>query len=404
MNDCGIPRLIGVALALSWTIAITAQEVQVPVQERPVTPEQASKLPVVNLPVRAFKLLNASSGWVLTGNRVLLTTDSGESWREISPKEGGYAAPIDVLFLDATTGWILYKARSGDADFTLAITSDGGETWTSSNIKIPVPSPESGGPMLAGNGQLAFSDRLHGWLLIDFQTSSAFSSGGLYTTADGGLTWGEAKNEPGFFGTIRAFPNGDLWALAGDFRDLLVSKHGTAFQAVDLPAPPIVAPAAGPHYSLPTFSDDSHGFLAVTYEGTSKKDSAAALFITADGGDHWAADRALLNLERDREVQTVTGDSTWFVPSFPGGTQPSVLRVRPNDRVTAPPQTAKVACAASFASADHGWMNCGGELSSTIDGGNSWISISPRACNKSSTERWSNGPSISGLRARSVFQ
>lgn len=353
------------------------------IQKKPLPPEVIAKMPVIKLPVRAFKLLSPTTGWASTTNKLLLSIDAGRSWKDISPP-GQDRTFTDVLFLDAMTGWVLYSSDSDGANFIVATTINGGENWTTSNVKISLPPPEDGGPELGGQGQLAFSDHLNGYLFFNYQTGSAFSSSGLYATADGGATWHDSHLNPGFFGTIRAFSNGQVWAVDGNGRELAVSRGSSGFNDVSLPTPPSVAPAAGPRYSLPVFADSDHGYLAVTYKGGPGPSSAAALFETTNAGRSWASDRTLLHLRSGETIPTVVVDSTWTLPfALNASNHPTVVKIRSNDHIVAPPHEHSGAfhhCELSVVSSQ-GWANCGGELSSTTDGGASWVSISPRARN-----------------------
>ena len=51
---------------------------------RQLAPEQIAKMPVLALPIKDFKLLSSGTGWVSTGNRLLLTNDNGAHWKDIS--------------------------------------------------------------------------------------------------------------------------------------------------------------------------------------------------------------------------------------------------------------------------------------------------------------------------------
>lgn len=139
---------------------------------------------------------------------------------------------------------------------------------------------------------------------------------------------------------------------------------------------------------MPVFEDALHGFEAVTYSGGNGDKSAEVLFTTEDGGRTWKPDRILSNLDESSvggyTFSTVAG-STWIHSFAPQGTKTTLVKLRANDRkkaeINKDGRDGFNNCALSFITADEGWMNCPGVLSSTIDGGASWTNIAPRTRN-----------------------
>jgi photosystem II stability/assembly factor-like uncharacterized protein len=364
---------------------------------RQLTPEQIAKMPVRALPVKDFKLLNPSTGWVSTGNRLLFTTDNGAHWKDISPSNPNQDRYSDVFFLDADTGWVLLSGhpREGECGvgdrsesdwaFHVASTVDGGKTWNETHIKMPSCDLGSFGPSLNDNGNLTFADKHHGWLILEHESGSAFSFGSLFATSDGGRTWHKSNDNPGFYGDIRAFPNGDVWAVDGNNVKLAVShKGGNGFENVSLSNPKEYGPDRQPLYALPVFEDTLHGYVAGTYRRINGTKSTAVLFETGDGGRTWKPDRMLSNLVQGETVATTVADSTWILPFAPQGSLPTLVKLRPNDRITAPDHKKSGdfrSCKLSLSTQDEGWMNCSGKLSSTVDGGSTWTEIAPRTRN-----------------------
>ena len=338
------------------------------------------------LPIGDFKLLAPNTGFASAGNKILWTTDNGEHWKDISPPGSNRGQIANVLFYDEETGWVLYLGDADDDDFVVCSTSDGGKTWTTAKIKIALQDPRSGGPELGGHGNIAFTDKLHGWLLFNFQTGSAFSSAGLYVTSDGGLTWHESNDNPGFYGTIRGFPNGDVWVSGGPGGDdhLAVSRRGgDGFDDVSFTAPKDIPTGDRPRFGMPEFEDNLHGFEAVTYTNTAETvpSSALVLYETLDGGHTWKPDRQLLSLAgRESAKSTVVG-STWIFAFAPKGSQPTLMKLPPGSRTgaSAHGEGDLDKCSLTFLTLTNGWMNCKGELSSTIDGAANWKGITPRA-------------------------
>jgi photosystem II stability/assembly factor-like uncharacterized protein len=351
-------------------------------------------MPVVALPVADFKLLNSNTGWVSTGSQLLLTTDTGAHWKDISPTASTLGEPngrtlSGVFFLNANTGWLLYVTDTDDTaadghpfqyDTYLAYTADGGASWTAIS-RLPRPDPWQ---EMTGGGSLVFADRLHGWVEL-----GTLRSGILFATSDGGRTWQEPKSQPGIGSDMVAPTDKDLW-MAGGRDSVLVATHDGAstFQEVSLPVPAGIGADDYPTYGLPVFTDGLNGYESVKYTGGNGDKSAMVLFATMDGGRSWKPDRILSNLDESsaggRSFSAIAG-SDWIFSYTPDGSQTTLTKIHPHEKRTA---TANKnghdgfnGCELSFLTADEGWMNCLGKLSSTIDGGATWTTITPRARN-----------------------
>ncbi len=395
------PQIFSALAAFVLIFAGTSAAAHAQTASTPLTPAQIAKMPVVALPVKDFKLLSSGTGWISTGNRLLFTTDNGAHWKDISPPVPTPSNPNenrfgDVFFLDTQTGWAIstgdLQESSPDSDETetvLSLTVDGGATWTA------VILPKLKLLQKVGGINFTFADRLQGWLMIRHQSGPAFSFSSLYSTSDGGRTWHEVKG-PGFYGDIRAYPNGEIWVTGdpgandeGKAQELVVSRDGgNSFEEVSLDAPKEIAPADDPTYGLPVFEDNLRGYEAVTYSGGNGDKSAKVLFTSEDGGHTWKPDRILSNLDESsvgRLTFSSVAGSTWLHSFAPMGTQTTLVRLHSNDRIKATANErghdGSNNCELSFLTPDEGWMNCSGKLSSTIDGGNTWTAVSPRVRN-----------------------
>lgn len=377
------------SLLAAFAVLFSGMQAAVHAQTAPVplTQDQIAKMPVVALQIKDFKLLSSGTGWTSNGNQLLFTLDNGAHWKDISPHNPSQGGIDQVVFLDANTGWVLYSVMTWeeDADFVVASTVDGGTNWTETRIKIPLADPSSGGPELGGNANFAFADQLHGWFLFDYRTGSAFSSAGLLATSDGGRTWHESNENPGFYGEISAYSSGDVWAVDGDGQNLVVSrKGGNSFEDVSLPNPKEFGTERQPIYSQPAFEDNRHGYLAGTYPGINGAKSTAVLFETWDGGRTWKSDRILSNLTGREIVSTTVAGTSWILPFTPQGAEPQIIKLNSSDKIKAPDHKSSGdfrSCNLSFKTPDEGWMNCSGHLTSTTDGGATWIAITPRVRN-----------------------
>lgn len=137
-----------------------------------------------------FQLLSPTTGlaWGCTRNelRLYITHDNGVTWTNISPS-ATVQFPLnprygkDIYFMDPLNGWIV-RHSSDSIDTIVLRTTDGGMTWKVASFP--------------GNHQveaMAFSDYLNGWILTVDHKDSGMEQKKLYTTNNGGATWGEIK-------------------------------------------------------------------------------------------------------------------------------------------------------------------------------------------------------------------
>jgi len=124
------PSLSGIIASLVLLFAINARtQAQLAGPQRSprhgIQDHAPREAPVTALPVGKFKLLSPGTGWVLAGDRVLLTTDSGAHWQDVPHPPHGFG---DVFFLDAKTAWVLGNEGGGDREckFNISSTVDGG--------------------------------------------------------------------------------------------------------------------------------------------------------------------------------------------------------------------------------------------------------------------------------------
>ena len=126
--------------------------------------------------VRAL-FTDAGRGWAFGEEGALYTTrDGGDNWeRQRVPTRnlllGGW-------FLNSEQGWLV------GAGATLLQTSDGGETWRAGTLV--------GSGVAPGKNEEARRMRFNGASFVDKRRGWAVGAGGrVFTTVDGGRTWGE---------------------------------------------------------------------------------------------------------------------------------------------------------------------------------------------------------------------
>lgn len=133
--------------------------------------------------------------------------------------------------------------------------------------------------------------------------------------------------------------------------------------------------------ALPTFSNKAHGFLGVDCRGQ----TTTVLLATNDGGRTWKPNRQLTNFPGSCNAPTVV-DSVWLVPVKRNG-HIALLHIETGATVDAKEDNYPdcESSMLSFISPAQGWMlkniEDNATLQSTTDGGRTWQTISPPACN-----------------------
>ena len=145
--------------------------------------------------VQAGGLLDATHGWALTGQRLLVTADGGSTWRNVTPP-GGFGSdlgnPKGVAFLDAQHGWVaISEAFTSASDpsygrIDVWRTTDGGQTWT--KAQLPKAVFNQFGEILP-QVQFDFLDASHGFAFLSGNLAKGRNDSDLFWTADGGRTW-----------------------------------------------------------------------------------------------------------------------------------------------------------------------------------------------------------------------
>lgn len=156
-------------------------------------------------PIQFAQLLKNESGagFVASKKQLFTTTSRGDSWNDVTPK-GKLTQTIDgVCFLNSFTGWVVVS----DPETKIAITSNGGNTW--SFAPIPLASDLN----YAGKAFPHFIDGQTGWVMLRLTSSSNFSVGRLFKTVDGGESWLELPPPP--IGDEITFVNAQEGWLAG---------------------------------------------------------------------------------------------------------------------------------------------------------------------------------------------
>ncbi|MBU2610833.1 MAG: hypothetical protein KJ606_07805, partial [Chloroflexi bacterium] len=197
--------------------------------------ETPASLPIVASPVITFiDMLDEMNGWAAGEAYILRTGDGGLTWLNATPAGLASVGFVTSFFMNATTAWLVLPS----ADYTtgtLYQTADGGLSWVSS------PVPFSG-------GSLQFLDAQNGWMLASLGAGAGSEAVAVFQSTAVGANWNQVYvNDPTLPGSSDSLP------LSGQ-------KSGM------------------------TFLDATRGWVT----GSVPMDGYVYLFKTQDGGHSWA--------------------------------------------------------------------------------------------------------------------
>lgn len=159
----------------------TATSTPVTATVPPLTATSTTPTPAASQPVTLERLymLNDKDGWgwaTINGemNRLLLTADGGQTWKNVSP-HGDYTY-LESFFLNSKYAWLPFFTPTTNSAGMLR-TTDGGQNWA------PLPSND-----ILQNATLTFTSPNNG-----LARTAGVGAGNVYfnyyETVDGGITW-----------------------------------------------------------------------------------------------------------------------------------------------------------------------------------------------------------------------
>ncbi|HEY3473879.1 MAG TPA: hypothetical protein VGK56_04670, partial [Anaerolineales bacterium] len=214
-------------------------------------------------PLDQFDLIDETSGWILSGTRLLWTSDMGDTWDEIGPSVPTGADVHDVEFLNTDTGWMLWSRAEaeGSSSFQLAQTTDHGVSWVEHSLALFEPGEVAS---FAEKAEMGWLNEQHGWIAIKQATGSNFSVGTLFVTSDGGSAWSRTVLPVADHVHFRDPQTG--WAVGGPTGGQIFETKdgGETWQAVEVDK--MLADSAVTAY-LPSYANEQ-GVLVRTETGS----------------------------------------------------------------------------------------------------------------------------------------
>lgn len=339
--------------------------------------------------VQGGGLLDASHGWALTGQRLLVTADGGSTWRNVTPPSGfGSGA-----FLDAEHGWVaISEAFTSASDpsygrIDVWRTTNGGQTWT--KAELPKAVFNAFGEILPPV-QFDFLDASQGFAFLSGNLAKGRNDSDLFWTADGGRTWsadrptgsGNVGNE-GAVGFATADDGVIVNAMHGNG---MVATHdgGRTWTDAAIDLPPGSA-GAELFFGEPAYFDGRSGLVAIDFQTDNGSDNR--VYRTLDAGSSWT-DAA--TLPAGLFAITFLDEELWI-----GTNGALVVRTSDGGRTWASSSAMGLPGAPeslTMVDAQHGWAlvgmnvcltfksNCSSRtaLYATTDGGSTWTQLWPQ--------------------------
>jgi len=279
----------GRGLVLTFRQAVDANSIVVT-----LVPAGPSPAPQAN--VQAAGLLDASHGWAWTDQKLVVTSDGGSSWHDITPP-GGFGGstgdPQGVTFTDPQNGWVAINesfttpSDPGYGRIMIWRTTDGGARWAKTELPKAVLNPF--GEILP-QVQFDFLDATHGFAFLSGNLAKGKNDSDLFYTADGGQTWSADRptgtGSVGIEGNVAfATANDGVVVNADVGSGIAVTHDGGRTWADAVFAMPSGSAGAQLFFGQPVFADGRIGVVAVDFQSDSG--SVTHVYRTTDAGSSW---------------------------------------------------------------------------------------------------------------------
>jgi photosystem II stability/assembly factor-like uncharacterized protein len=175
---------------------------------------------------------------------IFTTSDGGEHWERRTtpaavPGEGAFAASGTCLITAGRQdAWFVTGGAGGARVFHSA---DSGRSWTVATTPIRNDAPA------AGIFSIAFSDAKHGVIVGGDYTKSEAADHSVAVTSDGGRTWTEpaGAHPKGFRSAVAFLPSRKMWLAVGTSGSDVSYDNGANWKAFDSGAYNAIAVAPG---------------------------------------------------------------------------------------------------------------------------------------------------------------
>jgi photosystem II stability/assembly factor-like uncharacterized protein len=380
--------LIAVAVGVFFGLRASRQNAADNPKPTPVTtPAPSPTASATTAPTPYFHTIHmftSQSGWALTEQGVLRTTDGWAHWINVGPP-GVTALAAGSQFVSETSAWVAAgnpAATRGTS--TIYHTTDAGATWAQFILTDPAA---------VGPGDVDFIDATQGWLFLSYGVAAGSEGGAIYQTVDGGAHWtkveqtvGGVQEAPGslpfgcdkagvsFINTTTGWATGSC-AGGGPFF-YVTHDGGRTWSAQSFPIPGGASGGGGFTTSLPVFFTDRSGYFILGGGET-------VAYTTTDGGTTWLPNRlpggnswqpfASIAFTSLSDAWLISADGALIYRTSDAGQHWTSFR--PSSRLTGMQVFAAVDATHAIAV-----LNPSGSqnfISATSDGGRTWRQIEP---------------------------
>ncbi|MCA9940453.1 MAG: hypothetical protein KC418_17565 [Anaerolineales bacterium] len=305
-----------------------------------VSPASLQPIQITNV-----RMMSPDVGWATGGNeganvgRILRTNDGGAWWQDVTPAQVATEDILHAYFMDEANAWFVAYSDAAHSVFAVYATGDGGQSWQLSSVATePYAAPFN----------IAFSDPMHGWMMVGLGAAAGSKAVDVLRTTDGGQTWTRVSHTAGAqdstagslpFGCQKSglvFVNADTgWATGGcpggPIFFFVTHDAGTTWTPATLPTPlgysEDLFTQCQCYFDAPLVNNGRILLLLRIYESP----ESTVLYMTEDGMS-W---------------------TSVILPSFAVMGMPAFIN--PTD----------------------GWLTDGQQLFATHDGGQNWTPVAP---------------------------